>query len=953
VEEVEFLAGRLRQRFDEMIKHLGIRFPVYILFTKCDHIDGFPEFFKSFRSRERAQVWGATVSSDQRRQHPAEQIIASEFDRLAATLQTYRLRVMAREKNPAVLPKIYHFSSRFAALRKKVEEFAGALLQPTPYSERPIFRGFYFVSAAGADAPAEPVAQAETGWDPNRRLATPQERPSGAKSYFLETLFPGVIFADRSLAKPSVNTRLQHRLWLDVVFFTVLAICMILLTGTLYSFIGNRLLIESTHNAALRLMGAGWDGKRTSSLVAMQELRQRLEKLDQYKTEGAPWALRWGLYSGEAIAESSRRIYFRRLHESFIFPTADALRRKLYSLSTGADRGTTYSDFYAYLRAYLMMAEPSRSKADFLYITLAPIWKTFAPQDAVGVALEQLNFYTQQLPKNDTGLQITADARVVALAQRSLGRYPLVDQVFTRLKEDGNKKFPPITLAQATGGKGSNFLNSSHTVPGVFSQAGWSKYFKDQVVQASKEAARDDWVLGSPSSTAISGKLTDADLLNVYFKEYIEEWRKFLEGISVRPLIDLNDARAALDSFSQQDSPLLQLLGCVASNTMLRKEPEKDDAGLGGLVSNTMATLGLSKRVDQAELIEEVAIPFRPLHELVTSSDEKTPSMVFQYVQALGKVHGQLEPLVDWDPLKTYANTIANNLASNEFQQGYRIIDQIRKQCTTPNTQTIAPVLEKPLRETWAAIIREIGNRLDGRWKDQISEIFKRDLENGFPFNPEGRDVPLSVLSDFLRPNDGTLALFYQNELKMFLSASPNGYTPKMLLNEKAAFSPVFLEFLGKMNVIRRALFPRGAQEINLKFDFKPESNTAISDSLLEIDGQPLRYRNEVSATFPMTWPSKTATPQAKLSIALSPSNQRPPGKVIEGEWALFRLLWQAKLEPKSQFIYEVSWSLPNLSGGSVDVHYRLQARDAQNPFAPEFFGNVICPEYACRPPEQ
>jgi type VI secretion system protein ImpL len=951
VEEIELLAGRLRQRLEEMIKHLGIRFPVYILFTKCDQIDGFAEFFKSFRSRERAQVWGATISSDQRRQYPAEQILKSELDRMIATLSTYRLRAMASEKNPAALPKIYSFPSRFAALRKKLEEFTGALFQPTPYSERPMFRGFYFASAAGADAPAEHFAQAETGWDPNRRISTQQERPAGAKNFFLETLFPSVIFADRPLAKPSVNTRLQRRLWLDVAFVALLAICTILLAGTLYSFLGNRALIKSTRDVAQQLTDAGWDGKNTSSLVAMQKLRRQLEKLDQHRMEGPPWTLRWGLYSGEEIADSSRRLYFRRLHQSFIAPTADALRRKLYSFSTGTENAANYGDFHTHLRAYLMMADPSRSEAPFLNSTLAPIWKTFAPQDAVGIALEQLSFYTQQLPKNDTGLRVTADSKIVDLARRSLNRYPRIEQVFTGLKDEGNKKFTAITLAQATGGKGLKFLTSSHDIPGVFCEAGWSKYFKDAAVLASKEAARDDWVLGPPSGNVSTGSFTDTDLRNKYFKEYVEEWRQFLDGISIRPLADLTEARAVLDSFSQQDSALLQLLGNAASNTMLRREPEKS-TGLGGLVSNTMTTLGISKQVDQTQLIDAVAGQFRPLHDLVTSPDEKTPSMVAQYILALGEVQKRLEPLVDWDSLKDY---IANNPSGSEFRQGYRIIDQIRKQCTTPSTQMIAPLLEKPLRETRAAITREIGNRLDGRWKDLVSDGFKRDLENGFPFNPEGQDVSLSVLSQFLKPNEGTLASFYQNELRMFLVQSPNGYTPKPLFgeNEKVAFSPVFLEFLQKMYVIRQTLFPQGASEISVKFDLKPESNPALSESLLEIDGQPpLRYRNEVTVATPMTWPSKTATPQAKLSIALAGSGQRPPGKVIEGEWALFRLLWQASLEPISPNTYAVKWFLPNLSGSNVDVRYKLHS-SLPNPFAPEFFKNVVCPEHACRLPEQ
>jgi type VI secretion system protein ImpL len=35
--------------------------PVYLLFTKCDLIQGFVEYFNDLRKNERGQIWGFTV----------------------------------------------------------------------------------------------------------------------------------------------------------------------------------------------------------------------------------------------------------------------------------------------------------------------------------------------------------------------------------------------------------------------------------------------------------------------------------------------------------------------------------------------------------------------------------------------------------------------------------------------------------------------------------------------------------------------------------------------------------------------------------------------------------------------------------------------------------------------------------------------------------------------------
>ena len=221
----------------------------------------------------------------------------------------------------------------------------------------------------------------------------------------------------------------------------------------------------------------------------------------------------------------------------------------------------------------------------------------------------------------------------------------------------------------------------------------------------------------------------------------------------MRPLADLNEARSALDSFSQQDSAVSRLLMNAAANTMLRREPEKGNS-ITSMVSSTLATLGLSTRVNRAELIDAVADQFQALHDVVTSPDGgKTPSMLAGYILALSKVHARLESLfgagTQWEQVKAYVDMIANNLSSNEFQEGYRLTALINKQCRTRSTQPVGPMLEQP-RQTWAAILREVGFRLDGLWKTQVAELYRRDIESSYPFNLSGQDLPLATLSQFL-----------------------------------------------------------------------------------------------------------------------------------------------------------------------------------------------------------
>ena len=50
-------ARAVKQRIQELHEHLGVRFPIYVLFTKCDLLAGFVEFFSDLSREQPEQVW--------------------------------------------------------------------------------------------------------------------------------------------------------------------------------------------------------------------------------------------------------------------------------------------------------------------------------------------------------------------------------------------------------------------------------------------------------------------------------------------------------------------------------------------------------------------------------------------------------------------------------------------------------------------------------------------------------------------------------------------------------------------------------------------------------------------------------------------------------------------------------------------------------------------------------
>ncbi|MBU1948766.1 MAG: hypothetical protein KJ927_08655 [Candidatus Eisenbacteria bacterium] len=91
IEAVEEHAKKIRTRIDELINRLGISFPVYLVFTKCDLIRGFVEYYGDINKDQRASVWGATISRDRSATETAEDIFRAEMALLEQQLLNARI----------------------------------------------------------------------------------------------------------------------------------------------------------------------------------------------------------------------------------------------------------------------------------------------------------------------------------------------------------------------------------------------------------------------------------------------------------------------------------------------------------------------------------------------------------------------------------------------------------------------------------------------------------------------------------------------------------------------------------------------------------------------------------------------------------------------------------------------------------------------------------------------
>ena len=180
-------AAAIRRRIKELETRLGIRIPVYALFTKSDLISGFTEFFDDLDRERRNQVWGVTFPLVKADAGPVGQF-PEELQLLVDSLNDRLFDRLQAEQSPERRVLIAGFPTQIATLAQPLqsfltEAFGGSRLDPAP-----LLRGVYFTSGTQEGTPIDRltgVMARAFGLDQRRAAAL---RPQQGRSYFLGRL---------------------------------------------------------------------------------------------------------------------------------------------------------------------------------------------------------------------------------------------------------------------------------------------------------------------------------------------------------------------------------------------------------------------------------------------------------------------------------------------------------------------------------------------------------------------------------------------------------------------------------------------------------------------------------------------------------------------------------------------------------------------------------------------
>jgi len=259
----------IRRRVDELMRVLGTKFPVYLLVTKCDLVQGMTQFCDHLPEKGVNQAMGL-VNHDLSRNISAfyERAVGGIADRLRDLRLLLFHRSDSKKTGKGVDPGLLLFPEEFEKLKSGLDSFIKGAFQENPYQETPLLRGLFFSSGRQEGSPYSHFLNA---------LGLIQERdilPGTNRGLFLHDFFGRILPQDRRLFAPTRRAiewnRLTRNLGLTAWVAVAIAVCGLLS----FSFVKNlKTLRHVSHEFSKPIV---FEGNVLSDVVKMDHFRNAI-----------------------------------------------------------------------------------------------------------------------------------------------------------------------------------------------------------------------------------------------------------------------------------------------------------------------------------------------------------------------------------------------------------------------------------------------------------------------------------------------------------------------------------------------------------------------------------------------------------------------------------------------------------------------------------------------------
>ncbi|WP_295380552.1 type VI secretion system membrane subunit TssM [uncultured Pseudacidovorax sp.] len=482
-------------------------------------------------------------------------------------------------------------------------------------------------------------------------------------------------------------------------------------------------------------------------------------------------------------------------------------------------------------------------------------------------------------------------------------------------------------------------------------------------------AAAQKKTLSGNATDSLRGNPLLEDIRRQYLTEYAQSWSSFLDSVRVVSSRDETNTSLGFDlsvlrQLAAPDSPLARLARAAARETTLSRplatSAREEDKSFLDKASDALdkksRELGKNLGIRPEERLEKQLVDdqFAALREVVTGQ----PDIAMEGGAGAASAKPGLENisglLNEYYTALVVADTAltAGSLPPGGTELGARLKLEAGK-LPAPFREVLTALAvnggDKVTLGATAILRKQAQLQLDrimGLMAMQVSEPCKRGVEGRYPLAAVDQDASIEDFTAVFAAG-GAADEFFNKYLAPFVDTSvrpwrykdpsvanamvgaeaaasggtptPATTGPTMLgeLLKLLARSGPSLDAFYRAQQIREVFFREaGGRKLSWKMDLRVlELEPSITDLVIDIDGQGLRYVHGPVQPFAVSWPGPRGGSMAELSA--NPRISGPTSTILQqGPWALFRLLEKGRI---------VQTATP----GRLSVEYSFDGRKA------------------------
>ncbi|MGA3001262.1 MAG: type VI secretion system membrane subunit TssM [Acetobacteraceae bacterium] len=970
-------ARAIRRRIKELSDQLGVRMPVYAIFTKADLLAGFMEFFDDLDREKRGAVWGTTFPLN-KTDGGSSAAFAAEFDLLVERLNQRLVDRLQAERSPERRVAIAGFPVQVGSLKQPLTEFVQEAFGGTRLDPAPFLRGIYFASGTQEGTPIDRLTGAlARGFGIDQQRA-PSLRPEAGKSYFLTRLLKDVIFGEAMLV--SRDPAAVKRGWmlrlgaagLAALIALVGAAALIQTRSVNSSAIAQENAAVSQYVAAVQALPLDpVNDADLAKVVPVLDMARNLPFGAQVPATQTQWFP--GLSQTGKLGAGANQIYANALDNVF-------LPRLMWRLEGQMRSRITDAPFlYEAIRTYLMLGSAGPldrawikawMKLDWLSMFPGPMGQ--ATRDSLAAHLDTL--LDQPLP------HVTLDGALVDDARRTFSRVTLAERVYQVIRNSPEAAaLPQWVPADAAGASGlSVFTRRSGAsldsgLPGFYTVDGFYKVVLPMLPKALAQVADDSWVLGKQSEFSAASpqaQTLQQDVVKLYSDEYAANWDAFLADIDLPPLTNSQQSVQTLYILSSPQSPMRDMLTAIVKQLMLTQAPPVSPtaAGAAQVAAGAAGALANSATAKLQGLLGAPGTPVEPPGKAIEQRYDalikfvgKGPgSPLDSVLKALSDLQQALDRLNNPTPGAAVVSGGAASAIEQLRTQAAQSPEPVRRWliamvgggsspggsspgggmpgksgAASPPPPGGGGAIQKQLALAQKQATLQAFNAPDGP-----ATLCQRAVAGRYPFVPSSaNDIPLDDFARLFAPG-GLLDTFFNTQLRPFVNMAGTNWKLQPAGDVEPPISQGDLAQFQRAAAIRDLFFGPGGKDPAVRFDITPISADNVTKQVtIDLGDQQIVYAHGPTRPVTVNWPGTNRIISARLAFDPPPSSGSP---VIQtsGPWALFRLFDHGTLrQTGSADRYNLDFVL-----GDRTASFEIRAGSVLNPLAPGLLRAFSCP---------